>query len=129
MKKEERLRKKQKQFIEIFATKAGCNISVTCKHMNIDRKMYYKWYNNNEEFKEKIEEARESLIDFAETKLQQNIMNGNEASIFFFLKTIGKKRGYVENVHVNANVESETKVVLPKLTEEDLEELKKINGL
>jgi hypothetical protein len=95
--------------------------------MNIDRKVYYKWYNNNEEFKEKIEEARESLIDFAETKLQQNIMNGNEASIFFFLKTIGKKRGYVERQEITGYEGKD--LVLPKLTLEDIEELKKNNGL
>lgn len=127
MKRETKLKKKQKQFIEIFATKAGCNVSVTCKQLNIGRKTFYLWYNTNEEFKEQIEDARESLIDFAETKLQQNIMNGQEASIFFFLKTIGKKRGYVERQEITGY--EGKNLILPKLTLEDIEELKKNNGL
>ncbi|MDD5095553.1 MAG: hypothetical protein PHV74_14435 [Dehalococcoidia bacterium] len=44
------------------------------------------------------EEAQERLLDFAESKLLENIREGKEASIFFFLKTQGKKRGYIERV-------------------------------
>ena len=41
-------------------------------------------------------EARESNCDLAETKLLQNIKAGKEASVFFYLKTMGKERGFVE---------------------------------
>ena len=121
------LKKKQKQFIKAFADLTACNVSATCKQVNITRKQFYNWYNNIPEFQEAIEEARESLLDFAETKLHQNIMNGNEASIFFFLKTKGKKRGYVERQEITGSDGRD--FILPKLTAEDIEDLKKINGL
>jgi len=91
-----KLNKKQKLFIEAFASRCACNVSATCKAVAISRRAYYKWLENNPTFKEAIELEQDSLLDMAETKLQQNIMEGKEASIFFFLKTKGKKRGYVE---------------------------------
>ena len=35
-------------------------------------------------------------LDFAENRLMQNIEQGREPSIFFYLRTIGKHRGFVE---------------------------------
>lgn len=91
-----KLNKKQKLFIEAFASRCACNVSATCKAVAISRRIYYKWLECNPVFKEAIELEQDSLLDMAETKLQQNIAEGKEASIFFFLKTKGKKRGYVE---------------------------------
>ena len=48
------------------------------------------------ECKEACIEAREMNCDLAETKLLQNIKDGKEASIFFYLKTQAKSRGYIE---------------------------------
>jgi len=41
-------------------------------------------------------EAREATLDLAEDRLIQNIREGKEAPIFFYLKCKGKGRGYVE---------------------------------
>jgi hypothetical protein len=43
-----------------------------------------------------VEEARESLIDDAESELQKQMFKGNITALIFFLKTQGKTRGYVE---------------------------------
>ena len=45
-----------------------------------------------------VEEARESFIDLAESKLMDNVSEGHPASVFFTLKTLGKSRGYIERV-------------------------------
>jgi hypothetical protein len=44
------------------------------------------------------------LLDLAEEKLMINIDEAKEASIFFFLKTKGKDRGYVERQEIDAKV-------------------------
>ena len=96
-----KLTKRQRLFIEAFAGSCACNISATCKKIGISRRSYYKWIDANPEFKAAVTDEQDALIDLAETKLQQNIMEGKEQSIFFFLKTKGKSRGYVETVENN----------------------------
>lgn len=103
-KKESTLSAKQKAFIKVFSEKAGCNISVTCKKIKIERRTYYNWLDSNAEFKALIEDAQESLIDYAETKLHQSIMDGNLTATIFYLKTKGKNRGYIETQEQNLNI-------------------------
>lgn len=93
-----RLSKKQMKFLEVLRGVA-LNISAACDSCNIGRTTYYDWYNGNVRFKEEVDNLSESLIDIAESKLMNNILAGKEASVFFFLKTKGKKRGYIETVH------------------------------
>ena len=86
---------KKELFLNIFEKKAG-NISIACKAIGIGRRTYYNWIEEDKTFKEDIDNINESLIDFTENKLLQNIKAGKEASIFFFLKCKAKHRGYIE---------------------------------
>ena len=99
--KQPKLTAKQRLFVEAFAGSCACNISATCQKIGISRRTYYKWVEVNPDFKAAVSDELEGLIDLAETKLQQNIMEGKEQSIFFFLKTKGKNRGYVETIENN----------------------------
>lgn len=99
---QKKITSRQKEFLEVFEN-SSCNISVACKKFKITRQTYYNWL-ENPKFKQEIIDIEESLIDYAETKLMQNIKEGKESSIFFFLKTKGKKRGYIETVEQNVSV-------------------------
>ena len=46
------------------------------------------------------EDATESLVDLVESKLIENIKENDNTSIIFFLKTKGKKRGYIEKQEI-----------------------------
>ena len=43
---------------------------------------------------------QDSLLDLAESKLLENIENNENTAIIFYLKTKGKKRGYIEKQEV-----------------------------
>lgn len=89
----------KEKFLKVYKDK-GCNISVASESININRATYYLWRRTDSEFNRKCQEAEESLMDYAETKLIKNIQDGKEASLIFYLKTKGKKRGYVEKTEV-----------------------------
>lgn len=97
---------KQAKFLEVYED-CLCNISATCKKVGIHRDTFYRWM-KDERFAELIKNIEEGQLDYAETKLQQAIYEGNLTAIIFYLKTKGKKRGYIESVEQNVKVSSPT---------------------
>ena len=95
--------------------KKGCNITAACAALNITRQTFYNRKLNSKKLCEMIEDADESLLDFAESKLVEHINDGDVTSLIFFLKTKGKKRGYVERSEhdVNSNAFQELMESLP----------------
>lgn len=71
-------------------------VSSACNEVNISRTTYYDYYNKDLKFKEKVDELQNVALDFVESKLFQQIQNDNPTSTIFYLKTKGKKRGYIE---------------------------------
>jgi len=91
--------KKKSEFLIALKNNNG-NISEACQSINIGRRTYYSWIEKDESFKQDAEDAQESLIDLAESKLVENIKDNDNTSIIFFLKTKGKKRGYIEKQEI-----------------------------
>jgi|TARA_R100000084_G_scaffold30359_1_gene11048 hypothetical protein len=91
--------KDRDKFLEVFASKMG-NVSKACKSANISRQTFYDWM-KDQSFSEKVDEVKEGLLDFAEHQLLSNIKEGKTAEILFYLKTKGKKRGYIERQEVD----------------------------
>lgn len=60
-----------------------------------------RYMNDFESVKQASIEAREHMIDFAESKLYQNIKSGDNTAIIFYLKTQAKHRGYIERAEVS----------------------------
>ena len=87
------------KFLEVFASKLG-NVSKACDAAQISRQTYYDWM-KDKEFSGKVDEVREGLLDFAEHQLLSNIKDGKTAEILFYLKTKGKKRGYIERSEID----------------------------
>ena len=75
-------------------------VSSACKAANVGRTQYYHWLKTDPEFKAKVKEVESIAIDFAESHLHKLIQNGNPQATIFFLKTKGKRRGYVEKTEV-----------------------------
>lgn len=76
-----------------------------CEMTNMCRKTIWEWRKKYPEFDEACHECEETAVDFVETKLYKLINDGAEASTIFYLKTKGRKRGYVEKHDIDMNAE------------------------
>lgn len=105
------------KFLEVLENSKGIVLSA-CKSCDLPRSTYYKWLNDDPEFKLAVDDIQEMAIDFVESKLIEKIdgitvqsynTKGEEViyeqapsdtAIIFFLKTRGKKRGYIERQEI-----------------------------
>jgi hypothetical protein len=70
-------------------------VNMACSDIGITRGTYKQWRHHDKTFKAYCDEVLEARLDLAEMKLMDNIREGKESSLLFFLKTKGRKRGYV----------------------------------
>jgi hypothetical protein len=82
------------------------NVSKTCDMLGINRSTFYEYYNNDLEFKNKIDDIKNIALDFVEDKLINKIKEGDTIAILFYLKTQGKKRGYIERQETELTIQS-----------------------
>tara|TARA_R110002020_G_scaffold118235_1_gene270351 strand:+ start:1490 stop:1834 length:345 start_codon:yes stop_codon:yes gene_type:complete len=71
-------------------------VTTACKQLDISRATYYRWISEDEEFSKSAKEIQNVALDFVESKLFEQIQESSTAATIFYLKTKGKKRGYVE---------------------------------
>ena len=100
MNKSEHLKKEQ--LLEALTKSLGI-VSTACLSVGVSRTTYYKYYNDDKQFKNQVDDISDIAIDFAESQLFELIKGGNITAVIFYLKTKGKKRGYVEKQEVNHN--------------------------
>lgn len=93
------------KIIEVYEKK-GCNVTATCTALGISRKTFYNWKEKDPKLQEGLDGADEAIIDFAESKLLEHIQNDNVNALMFFLRTKGRKRGYVEQVENKVEINS-----------------------
>jgi len=75
-------------------------VTSACKAVGISRETHYRWLREDEKYKSAVEDLSNVALDFAESQLHQQIKGGNPSSTIFYLKTKGKKRGYVERQEI-----------------------------
>ena len=71
-------------------------VTVACKKADIPRSTYYKWLKEDKDFAKDVKEIENIALDFAESQLHTQMKDGSTSATIFYLKTKGKKRGYVE---------------------------------
>lgn len=108
----------KKAIIEALEQSLGI-VTSACKKVGVGRTTFYGWLNDDEEFAKAVKDIENVALDFAESQLHKQIKDGNPSSTIFYLKTKGKKRGYVERMETeNTNKNFD----LSNLTDEELEE-------
>jgi len=71
-------------------------VTTACKLVGIARETHYRWMREDAEYKEAADSISDVVLDFAESKLHGLIDSGDTAATIFYMKTKGKKRGYIE---------------------------------
>lgn len=104
----------KKAMVEALEKSLGI-VTTACKTVGISRQTHYDWYNNDENYKAAVDSLQDMVLDFAESKLHQSIANGSDTATIFFLKTKGKKRGYVERQEVEqTNLFPQIQLIAPE---------------
>jgi hypothetical protein len=75
-------------------------VTAACKAVGIGRTTHYLWMQEDAEYRAAVEGLSDVALDFAESQLHKQIKDGNSTATIFFLKTKGKKRGYIERQEV-----------------------------
>jgi len=99
-----------KKLAELTVKKAG-NKSNICEGLGIVRSTFYEWSDNFPEFKQAYSDAMESLYDFAEATIIQNIKKGNQRACEFLLTN--KRSGEWKTKHqvaLSGNISTEVKI-------------------
>jgi len=111
----------KKELLEALKKSNGI-VSSACESVGLSRTTFYNYVNEDEDFALAVDEVNEAAIDFVESKLMEKI-NGitmlgksggdeedptytlppSDTAIIFYLKTKGKKRGYIEKTEVDMN--------------------------
>ncbi len=89
----------KKAMIEALEKSLGI-VTTACKQVGISRVTHYEWMKDDAEYKAAVESIADLALDFAESALHKQIQSGEVSSTIFYLKTKGKKRGYIERQEI-----------------------------
>ena len=85
----------KKAMVEALEKTLGI-VTMACNTANLSRTQHYAWYNTDEKYRDAVDSVSDIALDFAESQLHKQIKEGEVSSTIFYLKTKGKRRGYVE---------------------------------
>jgi len=71
-------------------------VTTACQKAGVSRATFYRWLKEDKEFSAQVTGIQDVALDFAESKLFEQIQDGSTAATIFYLKTKGKRRGFVE---------------------------------
>jgi len=89
----------KKAIIEALEKSLGV-VTTACKIVGVGRTTFYEWLKEDEEFAKQVDDIQNIALDYAESQLHKQIGDGSTAATNFYLKTKGKKRGYIERQEI-----------------------------
>lgn len=113
----------KKRLLEALEISLGV-VTQACKNAEVSRKTFYQYCQEDLEFKESVDEIQDVALDFAETALHKQIKDGTPSSTMFYLKTKGKKRGYIERLETENTNKNTDLTITPEEREQMIKELR-----
>lgn len=106
----------KKALIEALESTLGV-VTSACKKVGLSRNTFYEYCKQDTEFKKQVDDIENIALDFVESQLHKQISDGNTTATIFYLKTKGKKRGYVERQELTGK---DGKDLVPKMNYDNL---------
>lgn len=101
---------KKARMLEWLLNSTHGNFTNAAEFVGISRGTVYQWLEADPQFAIDMKKARakgsESGIDFVEGKLMDAIKEGNVTAMIFFLKCMGKDRGWIDRVMMSFDKEN-----------------------
>lgn len=117
---EKRIAKEKETLLYALSQTSGI-VSSACRNANVSRMTYYRYYNEDPDFKEKADDIKELQKDFAESLILKKMKEGDTTMLIFYAKTQMKDRGYSERKEITGSDGENLfpkEIDLGKLTEE-----------
>ena len=90
------------------------NVTAVARRYDVTRTAIQNLIRGNESLQAIVRDAREGMIDDAESALYRAVLNGEAWAVCFLLKTQAKARGYIEKHQIEAT-ETKTLVVVEEI--------------
>lgn len=113
----------KKKLLEALERSLGI-VTSACKDVGVSRDTFYRYYNEDNDFKKSVDDINNITLDFAENQLLKKIKEGSERSILFYMKYKARLRGYSDSIDITSGGEKivseiSVNIVLPKRDEDD----------
>lgn len=113
----------KKKLLEALERSLGI-VTPACKEVGVSRDTFYRYYNEDSEFKKSVDDINNITLDFAENQLLKKIKEGSERSILFYMKYKARLRGYSDSIDITSGGEKivseiSVNIVLPKKDNEE----------
>ncbi|MBW4057079.1 MAG: hypothetical protein HIU83_17145 [Proteobacteria bacterium] len=90
------------KFLRSFSESQTFNISDSCKAAAIGRRTFYNWLENDQEFKLKFDELKDTRDDAIESAIfSRAVAEKDTTALIFLCKTLLKNKGYVEGGRIS----------------------------
>lgn len=76
------------------------NVAAIARHLGVTRGTIWNRCNESPTLMAALEDARQGMLDNAESILYKKVLEGSTVELIFFLKTQGRNRGYVERQEI-----------------------------
>lgn len=80
------------------------NLAAVARAFRVSRSTVYRFLETHPTVQQALTETRETMLDNAESVLYSKVLAGDTVALIFFLKTQGRRRGYVERVEQSGPV-------------------------
>ena len=94
-------------------------VTPNCKEAGISRDCFYRWKQEDPDFKRRVDEIDDITLDFVEKKLLDKIASGHDKAIMFYMRYKARKRGYIDSSRTELSGDIKADVTIKVVYEDE----------